>query len=308
MPRFRFHAWQLAALLVAVCGLAVAGVYMFRMRGGSKPSDLVAYLPSENATVIYIDVDAMRRSGILNMIAGSKAAEEIEYKQFVDATLFDYRQDLDAVAAAFKDNQIFFALRGRFHWKNLMDYARRHGGSCRSGFCFAPGSRPNRQISFYALRPDTMALAISSDDHAAYQVASKPAATPMTPPAQPVWAIVPSAALQRAGDLPAGLKPYVKALGNAEQIMFTLGPQGDHLQLALNVTCRDTRTASALEVDMESTTSELRKLLASEHQKPDPADLTGVLVAGSFHHDDRSVYGQWPLEHAFVEALANGSN
>jgi hypothetical protein len=308
VARLRFHAWQLAALLIAVCGLAVAGVYMFRMRGGSKPSDLVAYLPAENATVIYIDVDAIRRSGILNMIAGSKAAEEIEYKQFVDATLFDYRQDLDAVAAAFKDNQIFFALRGRFHWKTLMDYARHQGGSCRSGFCFAPGSRPNRQISFYALRPDTMALAISSDDYAAYQVASKPAATPMTPPAQPVWAIVPIAALQRAGELPAGLKPYVKALGNAKQIIFTLGLQGDHLQLALNVTCHDTQTASTLAVDMESTTNELRKLLASEHQKPDPADLTGVLVAGSFRHDDRSVYGQWPLERAFVEALANGSN
>ncbi|HTS50002.1 MAG TPA: hypothetical protein VMH05_18770 [Bryobacteraceae bacterium] len=308
MALFRLHAWQLAASLIIVCALAVTAVYMFRLRGGSKPSDLVAYLPAENATVLYIDVDAIRRSGILNLVAGSKAAEEIEYKQFVDATLFDYRQDLDAVAAAFKDNQVFFAVRGRFHWKNLMDYARHQGGYCRNGFCVTSGSRPNRRISFYALRRDMMAMAISSDDFAAYQVASKPASRPVSSPSEPVWAMVPIAALQRADDLPSGLKPFARALGNAEQIVFTLGPEGDHLQLALNVTCRDTQTASALVVDLEGTTNELRKMLDREHQKPDPADLTGMLVAGSFRRDDRSVHGQWPLDRAFVDALANGSN
>jgi len=308
VPSFRLRAWQLAALLIVVCALAVGGVYVFRMRGGSKPSDLVAYLPAENATIVYIDVDAIRRSGILDMIAGSKAAEEIEYKQFVDATLFDYRQDLDAIAVAFKDNQVFFALRGRFHWKNLMDYARQQGGSCQNGFCVTTGSQPNRRISFYALRLDTMALAISSDDSAAHQIAYKPAARPVATPAEPVWAMVPIAALQRADDLPSGLKPYARALGNADQLVFTLGPQGNRLQLALNVTCRDTQTASALVVDLESTTNELRKMLAREHQQPGPADLTAVLVAGSFRRDDRSVYGQWPLERAFVDALANGSN
>ncbi len=306
--RFRLHTWQLAALLIAICALAVAGVYWLRVGGGSRPSDLVAYLPAENATLVYVDVDAIRRSGLLNLVAGSKAAEEIEYRQFVDATLFDYRQDLDAIAVAFKDSQVFFALRGRFHWKNLMDYARQQGGSCRNGFCVTAGSRPNRRISFYALRPDTMALAISSDDFAAYQVASKRSGLAFARPTQPVWAMVPMAALQQADDLPSGLKPYVRALGHAEQIVFTLGPEGDHLQLALNVACRDTQTASALVVDLESTTNELRKMLAREHQKPDSADLTGVLVAGNFRRDDRTVYGQWPLQRAFVDALANGSN
>ena len=156
------------------------------MRGGSSPSDLASFLPTANATVIFIDVDAIRRSGILNLVAGSKAAEEIEYKQFVDQTLFDYRQDLDAVAAAFKDNQVFLTLRGRFHWKNLMDYAVHQGGSCHNGFCVASGSRPNRRISFYALKPDTMAMAISSDDFAAYQITRKSATLPLLPPNQPV--------------------------------------------------------------------------------------------------------------------------
>jgi hypothetical protein len=305
--RLRLHAWQLTALLIVVCAAAAAGLYWFRMRGGSSPSDLVSYLPANNATVVFIDVNSIRRSGILDMVAGSKAAEEIEYKQFVDQTLFDYRQDLDAVAAAFKDNQIFFALRGRFHWKNLMDYAVRQGGSCHNGFCVATGSRPDRRISFYALRPDTMALAISSDDFAAYQIKRKSAPLPLLPPNQPVWAVVPLQALKNSDALPAGTKPYVAALGNAERIVFALGPEGDHLQLALDVTCRDTQAASTLLVDLESATNELRKMMTREHQQPDPGDLSAVLVAGSFHRDDRRVYGQWPIARAFVDAVTGGS-
>ncbi len=281
---------------------------MYRLRGGATPTDLVSYLPVANATVVYIDVDAIRRSGILKMISGSKAAEELEYQQFVHETMFDYRQDLDAVAAAFKDGQVFFALRGRFHWQNLMDYAVRQGGSCRSGFCSLNGSQPHRRISFYALRPNVMAMASSPDDFAAYQITRKSSSARMTPPpGQPVWMLVPAVALKDAASLPAGTKAYASALQNAEQIVFTAGQDGDHLQLALNVTCRDAAAATALQADLENTTNTLRKWLAREHQQPGPGDLAGVLVAGTFRHDDRRVYGQWPLSRAFVDGLAGGS-
>ena len=155
--RFRFQPWQFAVLLGVLCVALTVGVHLYRARGGSNPSDLVAYLPTDDATVVYIDAEAIRRSGILNMIAGSKAAEELEYQQFVDQTLFDYRQDLDAVAVAFKAGQVYVAARGNFHWKNLMDYAIRQGGSCHNSFCIAPSSRPSRRISFYPLKSNLMA-------------------------------------------------------------------------------------------------------------------------------------------------------
>jgi hypothetical protein len=47
--------------------------------------------------------------------------------------------------------------------------------------------------------------------------------------------------------------------------------------------------------------------MAHEHQQPDPADLSAVLVAGSFRRDDRRVYGQWPIARAFVDAVTGGS-
>src|SRR5689334_14225375 len=121
------------------------------------------------------------------MIAGSKAAEDLEYKQFVDATQFDYRRDLDAVAASFKDGQVFFALRGRFHWKNLQNYAASQGGACRGSFCSVQSSVSPRKISFYPLRGDLMAMATSPDDFAAYQVNIKSGQMTLTTPDQPVW-------------------------------------------------------------------------------------------------------------------------
>src|SRR5580658_5773771 len=165
--------WRIVALSVAACAIAGAAGYWYHARGAAPASSLVSYLPADNASVVYIDVDAMRRSGILNLVAGSKAVEEPDYQQFVNETKFDYRQDLDAIAAAFKDGKVYFALRGRFHWRNLNDYAARQGGSCHGEFCVVAGSQPNRRISFYPLRHDVLAMAISPDDFAAYQVASQ---------------------------------------------------------------------------------------------------------------------------------------
>jgi hypothetical protein len=301
--RLRFQPWQLAVLLGVLCVALTGGIHLYRTRGGSNPSDLVAYLPTDNATVVYIDAEAIRRSGILNMIAGSKAAEELEYQQFVDQTLFDYRQDLAAVAVAFKEGQVYLAARGNFHWKNLMDYAVQQGGSCHNSFCIAPSSRPTRRISFYPLKPNLMALAISSDDLAAYSVTRKPGKLALNTPNQPLWMLVPALALKNPDALPAGTKPYASALQNAEQILFSVGPDSGHLQLSLQVTCRDAATASKLLVDFQNTTGTLRQWIAREHQQPNSADLSGILVAGTFHRDDRRVFGQWPIPRAFVDSL-----
>lgn len=306
--RSRLQLWVLAVVLAAVCAGIAGGVYFFGFRRSVKPADLVSYLPSANATVLYIDVDAIRRSGILAMIAGSKAAQELEYQQFVNATKFDYRQDLDAVAAAFRDGQVFFALRGRFHWKDLQTYAAQQGGSCRGKFCSLPASQPGRHISFYPLRSDVMAMAVSPDNQAAYQVTARAGKLELAPPNQPAWVLVPAAALKNADALPSGTKAYASALQSAQEIVFTLGPDGDHLQVALNVLCRDPQAAAALLADLENTTGTLRKWLAREHQQPNPGDLSGVLVAGAFRREDRRVYGQWPIPRAFVDSLAGGSN
>ncbi len=189
----------------------------------------MGYLPAANASVIYIDVDALRRSGFLGMLAGSKTAEEPDYQQFVQATKFDYAHDLDAVAAALKDGRIYFALRGRFHWNNLRDYAARDGGSCHNDFCVMPGSQPNRRISFYLLKPDVMALAIGPDDFGAYQVTSNSSQLVLEVPKEPVWALIPASALKDVDSLPVAAKAYVPALRGADQIVFSIAADASQL-------------------------------------------------------------------------------
>jgi hypothetical protein len=305
----RLQPRQLLALaLLVACALAAGGVYWLRSRKAIAPSGLVAYLPTANASVLYIDVDALRRSGILSMLAGSKTAEEPDYQQFVRQTKFDYRQDLDAIAAAFENGRTYFALRGRFHWSSLKDYATRQGGSCHNDFCVLAGSQPNRRISFYVLKSNVLAMAIAPDDFAAYQVSAQPAKPALSPPNEPVWALIPAAALQSMDGLPAAAKAYVPALQGADQIVFSIGAdRSQQLQLGVHVTCKDTTSASALLIQFETTTKALRDALAHQHDKPDPADLSGVLVAGTFHRDERQVYGAWPIPKAFVDAIAGSA-
>jgi len=307
--RVRLQLGQVVALLVAACALAAGGVYWFhRTRGPARPSDLLVLLPTANASVVYIDVNAMRRSGILNLVTGSKAVEDADYLQFVNETKFDYRQDLDAIAASFMDGKVYFALRGRFHWKDLADYAARQGGSCHGDFCVVAGSQPNRRISFYLLKGDVLAMAISPDDFAAYQVAKQSVKLALAPPKEPVWALIPAVALRKMDALPAAAKSYVPALQAAEQIVFSIGADpAQQLQLGVRVTCKDATAASALLTQFQSTTDALRQMRSKAHPKPDSSDLSGVLVAGTFHRDERLVYGVWPIPRAFVDAIAGSA-
>lgn len=308
--------WRLKLLpifaLVVLCALAVVGgIYWVRARGPALPAlpaDLVALLPTANASVVYINVDAMRRSGILGMLAGSKATEDADYRQFVSETKFDYRRDLDAIAASFQDGKVYFALRGRFHWKDISAYAARQGGSCHGEFCVVAGSRPDRRISFYPLGPNVLAMAVSPDDFAAYQVTPHASTPALPPPQEPVWAVIPSAALQKMDSLPAAAKAYLPALQGADQIVFSLGADRDRqLQLGVHVDCKDATAAAALVTQLETITKALRDLLASQHKTPDPADLTGLLVAGNFRQDNARVSGVWPISRAFLDAVAGSA-
>lgn len=267
-------------------------------------------MPAANATVAYIDVDALRRSGILGQLAGPKTAEDADYRQFVEATGFDYSRDLDAVAAAIKDGRIYFALRGRFHWNNLASYAEHEGGSCHENFCVAPGSQPNRRISFHLVKSGVLAMAVGPDDFGAYQVTPK-AGTPKAAqagagqPKEPVWAVIPGAALQAANGLPAPAQALVPALQGADQIVLGMGANPERqLQLSVHVTCKDAAGATALEAQLESATKTLRDAAARQHLKPDPADLTGLLIGGNYRRDERQVYGTWLIPKDFIDAIA----
>jgi len=273
---------------------------------------MVAYLPASDSLVLYVDMRAIRRSGVLDTIVGSKSAEEPEYRRFIQQTGFDYRENLDALAIAIHDNPIsherdlYTVAGGDFDWDRLSAYASSQGGACNRGFCRIPASQPNRFISFYKLRPRLLAMATSSDQLGALQVIRRPGVSPPSDlPAEPVWMLVPSTVLQASADLfPEGTLAYASALRLAQRVVLSLGPQGDHLSISLDATCRTAADAAALVAQLQKLTDTLKSWIAREHTQANPADLSGVLTAGTFRSDDRRVYGTWPIQKEFIQALS----
>jgi hypothetical protein len=164
-----------------------------------------------------------------------------------------------------------------------------------------------RYVSFYPLRADAMAVAFSGDEWATLDIAPHPAPDNLPAPDQPIWISVSGPALHDVNALPTGARSFVTPLESAENITVSIGPSDDHLQVNLNVACASETAASDLVTKLEGATNMLRKMLERENMKPNPRDLSGLLVTGNFRRQDRRVVGVWPMQRAFIEAVASGS-
>lgn len=293
----------IAAAALAV--LAAAVWYFAPSYRGRSAAELIPYLPPADAAVMYVDVAALRVSGVLDMLAGSQLAEEPEYQAFVRDTGFDYRKDLNTVLLSFQEKGTFLVLSGRFDWKAIHNYVSRQGGTCVNGLCRVSGSTPQRRISFYKLKRDLMAMAVSSDEFAASLITHHERVPQFETPSEPVWVSVPASAIRKEG-LPAGTRTFASALEGAERFSLALGSNGERFEILLRVTCRNAEEASALRDQLEKATTVLRNFIARENQKPNPNDLSGVLTAGVFSQEDRRVLGRWPMERSFLQSVTGG--
>jgi hypothetical protein len=263
-------------------------------------------MPAEDALVAYIDFSELRRGGILQLLDGSKAGEDPEYQSFVRQTQFDYKKDLDAAIVAFAPTGRFLLLKGRFDWKSLRAYVESQNGKCVNSFCRMTGSTPERRISFFPLRSNLMALAVSPDESAALRLESTVSGPEPQVPAAPVWLSIPTSMLKSGDILPAGTRMFASGMEQAETVTLAFAPEGHGLAARLDVRCRDERGAADLASQLTRTTSLLRETMEREGQKPNPADLSGVLTAGAFRNEGRRVLGYWPIEPAFVQNVLGG--
>jgi hypothetical protein len=300
---------KLRVTILAILCLATAGAFFFmRSRQLSTPREMIACLPQTGAVLAYVNVDQLRSSGILSMLAGSKTAEDAEYKSFAEKTGFDYRRDLDRMAAAFVSGDSFFLIAGRFDWKKLNAYTAGQGGSCGgNSVCRVPASQPGRVVSYYPLRSNLMAIAFSSNPLAALDIVQRKAqAGGVAAADEPIWASVPAPAM-RDSKLPPGARAFASPLASAENIVFSVRPRNKRLEMRLNVTCASASAASDLLIKLEGATDTLRKFIEREHLRPNPRDLSGLLVAGTFRREDKQVYGSWPINPEFIDAVASGA-
>ena len=183
------------AAIAAVLGvlLGIWGYWFY-----SRPYDavrLVQCLPQDRSLHVYLNVGLLRSAGILDLLAGSQGTEEADYKKFVEQTGFDYRTDLDAVAAGFRDGDEYFAVQGRFKWDRLADYAQSHQGKCEvgqsGGTCSMPASQPGKTISFSLLRRDVLAMAVARDPQASRVIFPGFWKDPPTIPTAAIWVSAP---------------------------------------------------------------------------------------------------------------------
>lgn len=296
---------MLLLLLAGICGTVIATLALWRAHRGSTAS-LLSRLPSDGAIVLYLDFATLRHSRILDIFAASEWAQEPEYRSFVARTGFDYLHDLDSALVSFHRSGTYFLLRGKFNWRKLAGYIAAQGGSCRNEMCRVVGSTPGRRISFFPLRGDLMALAVSSDESAATRLESRRQGPGLEVPKEPVWSLIPIGALRNTAGLPSGAGMFVRALGGADRILLSLSPEAARMELRLDVTCRSAADAVSLATQLKEATARLRELIARRKQAPNPRELSGVLTAGTFEQQGLHVFGRWPFERAFLEALAGG--
>ena len=300
------RAWLLILLISALCGLTLWGVIWYRSRAFS-PAAMLKRLPTDDAVVLYIDFSRLRAGGILQLLSASKVGEDPEYQSFVQQTDFDYKQDLDAAMIAFAPKGKYMLLKGRFDWKNLIAYVHNSEGKCNNSFCKLMGSSPEKRISFFPVQTNLMAMAVSDDDVAALRMNTVSPGADAEIPNAPIWLSIPPSVVKSGQSLPPGTQMFARSLEHARAVTLALVPEGDGFAAKLKVRCASGADATALAADLSKTTGLLREMIEREHQKANPADLSGFLTSGAFRSEGVQVSGYWPMSRTLIENLLGGN-
>ena len=245
---------QFAGAILALVAIAVA-LYAYRHWSDSASSarnDLLAQLPADASTVLYIDLDALRQSSILAELYkwAPQGKTDADYAQFLQSTGFDYERDLNHLGIAQfghgQDATIFAVADGRFDRKKISAYALQTGTQTnRNGkeIFSVPLSGGMRRITFRFLRNDRIALTNGAN------LESAPARASSDSDAQawrerfrrlagsPVFAVVrqDGAGSLFSAQAPRGLQsPQLTALLNQLQWITVAGkPDADRLRVVL---------------------------------------------------------------------------
>ena len=292
--------------LILLSGALLGGsAYWFH----SRPYDasrLVQMLPPDRSIHVYVNLKAMRAGGLLDVLAGAATLEEPDYKQFVAETGFDYRTDLDGVAVAFRDGDVFYAAEGRFDWKKLAAYAAAHQGKCDPAMCTVAGSVPGRDVTYYMPRGDVLAVAASRGSTAIQMIGLSTWAKPPVIPETAVWLVAPPYVFTSPDSFATGTRSFLSPLKDATETVLTLGPASGGsaaFELRMEVTCATDAAAAAMLKQFTDATDLLVKMLARENQTPNKSDLSGLLTAGHFEVSGMRVIGIWPVDRSLLDTL-----
>ncbi len=283
----------------------VISINRYHHRFVRSDQDLVGLLPLKGTTIFFANVAGLRQNGYLTLLEGAKQKQESEYRQFVRETDFDYTRDLNALAGAANDQQVFFALSGNFHWSNLQAYALKRGGTCQGGMCEIATSIPGRMVSMRPIQSDVIALAISRDREAAKMIGLQRRESTATSTA-PLWVRPSGRLLADPAELPPSLRIFAISLQSAESALLSVQPsdtEGGAFAIALDALFRNKPAAETARTQLVLNTDALKLALARQHRKPDPADFSWLLTSGSFQVSQQHLLGLWTVRKELLASL-----
>ena len=232
------------------------GFYVYQRWSGTASSsrnELLAQMPADASTVLYIDLDALRQSPFLAELYkwAPQPTADADYVQFLQSTGFNYESDLNRVSIALlkhgQKSTLLAVAEGRFDRKKITAYASQSGTrETREGkeIFSVPLTATARRITFTFLRNDRIAL---TNDASLESLLSQPHADSDSQAwreqfrrlaGSPVFIVVrqdegTGAAL--SAQAPGGLQsPQLSALINQLQWITVAGkPEADHLRVVL---------------------------------------------------------------------------
>jgi hypothetical protein len=260
--------------VLALCGLLLGWLAWTRVRTGRTAEELLRHAPANAQMYAFLDVQLLRRTGVLDRLAGARGAEEADYQRFVTQSGFDYRQHLDGVVMAKRGTAQYAVIAGHFDAPKLRAYALANAGSCTGGYCYVPGAPP---LSFAPIREGLYAFASGTGDARELLPTHAPGVKGEFLGA-PIWA---------TGLGPAEV-PMLQSLPGTERLSVWVTP---HLPAAIDLRftleARDAKSATKAAEDLGMLTTRYVK--------------EGKVVA-----EGKRVTGRLPMGMDFLEALASG--
>jgi hypothetical protein len=263
MNKNKTIGWALAA--VTVGAVALWGFQNWRGKT-SNPEDLLAWMPSNAAGVVYLDLQALRKSPFLAELYAwaPQTGVDADYAEFMQATGFNYERDLDRAAIAvwqLPREALFLALaEGRFDKKKITTYAMQSGARVMDGgreIFSAPVNGGARRILFTFLQDNRIAITDQPELSKILSANSKEDVDAgewrmrfRRLAGSPVFSVIHQEAegSALAGKAPSGLRsPQLSALLDHVQWFTVAGKlEGDRLDVVMEGECATESTAQQL--------------------------------------------------------------
>ena len=270
------RTWQVLVSVLALCALVLGWLGWSRVRASGTAEELLRHAPANAEIYAFLDVDLLRRTGVLDRLAGARGHEEAEYQRFVTQSGFNYRQHLDAVVLARRGKAQYAVIAGRFDAAKLEAYALASTGVCTAGYCYVPGAPP---LSFVPIRAGLYAFASGTGD-ARELLPKRASGVKGEFLGSPVWA---------AGLGPAEV-PLLRALPGVERLSLWLTPRLPAvLEVRFALETRDEQSAVAMARDLGG----LAKV----------GELAQYLKDSQFAAEGKSVKGRLPVAMSLLESL-----